>query len=85
VGHFHLALDPGPLVGAGPFAERLAALLADLSASPAGSGSDEVLVPGDPEERARRSAPGRASRCRRSCGRRCGRASEELGVEAPEP
>jgi ureidoglycolate dehydrogenase (NAD+) len=52
VGHFHLALDPGPLVGAGPFADSLARLLAELSATPPGTGHDEVLVPGDPEERA---------------------------------
>ena len=54
VGHVHLALDPGPLVGAAPFAERLGELLASLSASAPGPGSEEVLVPGEPEERAAR-------------------------------
>ena len=54
VGHVHLALDPGPLVGAAPFAERLGELVASLSASAPGPGSEEVLVPGEPEERAAR-------------------------------
>ena len=85
VGHFHLALDPGPLVGAGPFAERLAALLADLSASPAGSGSDEVLVPGDPEERAAAERARSGIPLPAFLWSSLRQASEELGVEAPEP
>jgi LDH2 family malate/lactate/ureidoglycolate dehydrogenase len=52
VGHLHLALDPGPLVGTEAFAERLGGFLAGLSGSVPGPGSDEVLVPGEPEERA---------------------------------
>jgi len=85
VGHFHLALDPGPLVGAGPFAERLAALLADLSASPAGSGSDEVLVPGDPEDRAAAERARSGIPLPAFLWSSLRQASEELGVEAPEP
>ena len=85
VGHFHLALDPGPLVGAGPFAERLAALLADLSASPAGAGSDEVLVPGDPEERAAAERARSGIPLPAFLWSSLRQASEELGVEAPEP
>ncbi|MFL5580725.1 MAG: Ldh family oxidoreductase, partial [Gemmatimonadaceae bacterium] len=54
VGHIHLALDPGPLVGTDAFAERLGGLLASLSASVPGEGSEEVLVPGEPEARALR-------------------------------
>ena len=45
---------PSALVGAAPFAERLGELLASLSASAPGPGSEEVLVPGEPEERAAR-------------------------------
>jgi LDH2 family malate/lactate/ureidoglycolate dehydrogenase len=54
VGSFHLAIDPGPLIGTEAFAERLAGLLAGLSAIPPAPGFDEVLVPGEPEERAAR-------------------------------
>lgn len=52
VGHFHLALDPDRLVGRTRFAERLGELLAELKGVPAATGHDEVLVPGELEERA---------------------------------
>ncbi|HWT22747.1 MAG TPA: Ldh family oxidoreductase, partial [Solirubrobacteraceae bacterium] len=45
VGSFHLAIDPAPLIGTDVFAERLAGLLAGLSAIPPAPGHDEVLVP----------------------------------------
>jgi ureidoglycolate dehydrogenase (NAD+) len=54
VGHFHLALDPERTVGRARFEELLAGLLDGLRASPTAEGFDEVLVAGDPEERARR-------------------------------
>jgi len=53
VGHFHLALDPERLVGRARFAELLGGLLEHLKAIPAAPGHDEVLVPGEPEARAR--------------------------------
>ena len=52
-GHFHLAIDPERTVGRERFAAVLAGLLGDLRAIPPAPGSDEVLVPGDPEDRAR--------------------------------
>jgi LDH2 family malate/lactate/ureidoglycolate dehydrogenase len=53
VGHFHLALDAGRLAGRERAAELLGRLLADLKAVPAAPGHDEVLVPGEPEARAK--------------------------------
>ena len=51
VGHFHLAIDPEPLVGSARFAGLLGGLLEELKTIPAGPDSDEVLVPGEPEAR----------------------------------
>ena len=53
VGHFHLALDPERLVGRERFTELLGGLLEHLKAIPAAPGHDEVLVPGEPEARAK--------------------------------
>jgi ureidoglycolate dehydrogenase (NAD+) len=52
-GHFHLAIDPDRTVGRDRFATVLAGLLDDLRAIPPAPGFDEVLVAGDPEDRAR--------------------------------
>jgi ureidoglycolate dehydrogenase (NAD+) len=52
-GHFHLAIDPERTVGRDRFAAVLDGLLAELRAIPPSPGFDEVLVPGDPEDRAR--------------------------------
>jgi LDH2 family malate/lactate/ureidoglycolate dehydrogenase len=54
VGHFFLALDPERTVGRDAFAATLAGLLTALRANPPAAGFDEVLVPGDPEDRAAR-------------------------------
>ena len=53
VGHFHLALDAGRLAGRDRAAELLGRLLADLKHMPPAPGHDEVLVPGEPEARAK--------------------------------
>ena len=53
VGHFHLVLDPDRLAGRPRFAEALGDLLAALKAMPAAAGYEEVLVPGEPEARAK--------------------------------
>jgi ureidoglycolate dehydrogenase (NAD+) len=53
VGHFHLAIDAGRLAGRERAAEQLGRLLADLKQIPPAPGYDEVLVPGEPEARAR--------------------------------
>jgi ureidoglycolate dehydrogenase (NAD+) len=52
-GHFHLALDPERTVGRERFAAVLGGLLGELRAIPPAPGFDEVLAPGDPEDRAR--------------------------------
>jgi ureidoglycolate dehydrogenase (NAD+) len=53
VGHFHLAIDVDRLAGRERAAELLGRLLGDLKAIPPAPGHDEVLVPGEPEARAR--------------------------------
>jgi LDH2 family malate/lactate/ureidoglycolate dehydrogenase len=52
-GHFHLAIDPERTVGREAFAGVLGGLLDELRAIPPARGFDEVLVAGDPEDRAR--------------------------------
>jgi ureidoglycolate dehydrogenase (NAD+) len=52
-GHFHLAIDPERTVGRDAFAGVLGGLLDELRAIPPAPGFDEVLVAGDPEDRAR--------------------------------
>ena len=53
VGHFHLAIDPERTVGRDRFAAVLGGLVDELAAAPTGPGHDEVLVPGEPEQRTR--------------------------------
>ena len=53
VGHFHLAIDPERTVGRERFAGVLGGLVDELRASAVGPGYDEVLAPGDPEQRTR--------------------------------
>jgi ureidoglycolate dehydrogenase (NAD+) len=53
IGHFHLAIDPERTVGRDAFAGVLGGLLDELRAIPPARGFDEVLVAGDPEDRAR--------------------------------
>jgi ureidoglycolate dehydrogenase (NAD+) len=52
-GHFHLAIDPERTVGRERFAGVLAGLLDELRAIEPAAGFDEVLVAGDPQDRAR--------------------------------
>jgi ureidoglycolate dehydrogenase (NAD+) len=82
-GHLHLAIDPERTVGRERFAAVLDGLLAELRTIPPAPGFDEVLVAGDPEDRARaqrlRSGvpiePGLWAKLRAL--------SRELGVEVP--
>jgi LDH2 family malate/lactate/ureidoglycolate dehydrogenase len=53
VGHFHLAIDVDRLAGRERAAALLGRLLGDLKQIPPAPGYDEVLVPGEPEARAR--------------------------------
>jgi LDH2 family malate/lactate/ureidoglycolate dehydrogenase len=51
VGHFVLVLDPERTVGREPFAAVMEDLLTELKAIRPAAGFDEVLVPGEPEDR----------------------------------
>ena len=51
VGHFHLAIDVERLAGREHAGQLLARLLGDLKAIPPAPGFDEVLLPGEPEQR----------------------------------
>jgi LDH2 family malate/lactate/ureidoglycolate dehydrogenase len=51
VGHFHLAIDVERLAGREHATQLLARLLGDLKAVPPAPGFDEVLLPGEPEQR----------------------------------
>jgi ureidoglycolate dehydrogenase (NAD+) len=53
VGHFMLVLDPGRAVGRQAFVERMGQLWEMMKSTPAAPGFDEVLLPGEPEERIR--------------------------------
>lgn len=54
VGHFFLALDPARTVGREQFAVAMAGLLATMKAIAPAPGVDEVLVPGEPQDRMER-------------------------------
>jgi LDH2 family malate/lactate/ureidoglycolate dehydrogenase len=53
VGHFHLAIDPERTVGRERFAAVLETMLSGLTAVPVAPGHEEVIRPGDPEQRTR--------------------------------
>jgi LDH2 family malate/lactate/ureidoglycolate dehydrogenase len=83
-GHFHLALDPERTVGRERFAAVLGGMLDELRASPVAPGFDEVLVPGDPETRARAERERSGVPIEPALWARLGELSAELGVPAPE-
>jgi LDH2 family malate/lactate/ureidoglycolate dehydrogenase len=83
VGHFHLALDPERTVGRVQFAERLHGLLAELRAIPPAPGHGEVLVPGEPEERAQREREAAGIPLGPALWEPLDRLSRELAVEVP--
>ncbi|HKA80163.1 MAG TPA: Ldh family oxidoreductase [Xanthobacteraceae bacterium] len=51
VGHFFLAMKPDLFVPAGDYRRRMDTLIERVRASPTAEGTDEVLIPGDPERR----------------------------------
>jgi LDH2 family malate/lactate/ureidoglycolate dehydrogenase len=51
VGHFFLAMKPGLFVPEADFHARMDTLIERVRACPTAEGSDEVLIPGDPERR----------------------------------
>lgn len=85
VGHFHLALDPERTVGRERFGQLLDGLLAELKATPPAPGHDEVLVPGEPEERTRRERERSGIPLEPALWASMTALSAELGVAAPGP
>jgi ureidoglycolate dehydrogenase (NAD+) len=83
-GHFHLAIDPERTVGRERFAAVLDGLLAELRAIPPSPGFDEVLVPGDPEDRARAERERSGVPVEPGLWRTLRALSDELGVAVPE-
>jgi LDH2 family malate/lactate/ureidoglycolate dehydrogenase len=83
-GHFHLAIDPERTVGRERFAAVLGGLLDELRTIPPSPGFDEVLVPGDPEDRARAERSRSGVPIEPELWRTLGELSRELGVRVPE-
>ena len=83
-GHFHLAIDPERTVGRDRFAAVLEGLLGELRAIAPSPGFDEVLVAGDPEERARAERERSGVPVEPALWSTLRALSEELGVAAPE-
>jgi ureidoglycolate dehydrogenase (NAD+) len=82
-GHFHLAIDPERTVGRERFAAVLGGLLDELRAIPPSPGFDEVLVPGDPEDRARAERSRSGVPIEPALWRTLNELSRELAVAAP--
>jgi LDH2 family malate/lactate/ureidoglycolate dehydrogenase len=82
-GHFHLALDPQRTVGRDAFAGVLGGLLDELRAIPPAPGFDEVLVAGDPEDRAREERERTGIPVEPALWARLCELSDELGVSVP--
>jgi LDH2 family malate/lactate/ureidoglycolate dehydrogenase len=82
-GHFHLAIDPERTVGRDRFATVLGGMLDDLRASPPAPGFDEVLVAGDPEDRARTVRERGGVPIAPALWASLNRLSEDLGVPVP--
>jgi ureidoglycolate dehydrogenase (NAD+) len=82
-GHFHLAIDPERTVGRERFATVLDGLLAELRAIPPSPGYDEVLVAGDPEDRARAERERSGVPIEPALWGTLRALSEDLGVTAP--
>jgi LDH2 family malate/lactate/ureidoglycolate dehydrogenase len=83
-GHFHLAIDPERTVGRDRFAAALDGLLGELRAIPPAPGFDEVLVAGDPEDRARAERERAGVPIEPGLWRSLRALSGELGVAVPE-
>ena len=82
-GHFHLAIDPERTVGRDRFAAVLGGLLGELRAIPPAPGFDEVLAPGDPEDRARAEREQSGVPIEPALWRTLCELSRELGVDVP--
>lgn len=82
-GHFHLAIDPERTVGRERFEAVLGGLLGELRAIRPAPGFDEVLVPGDPEARARAERSVAGVPIEPELWRTLNELSSELGVPAP--
>ena len=84
-GHLHLAIDPERTVGRDRFAVVLGGLLAELRAIPPSPGFDEVLVPGDPEDRARAERERSGVPIEPGLWRTLRALGDDLGVASPTP
>jgi ureidoglycolate dehydrogenase (NAD+) len=82
-GHFHLAIDPERTVGRDAFAGVLGGLLDELRAIPPARGFDEVLVAGDPEDRARAERERSGVPIEPALWATLSALSDELGVSVP--
>jgi LDH2 family malate/lactate/ureidoglycolate dehydrogenase len=82
-GHFHLAIDPERTVGRDRFATMLGGLLGELRAIPPAPGFDEVLAPGDPEDRARAEREQNGVPIEPALWRKLSELSVDLGVVVP--
>jgi ureidoglycolate dehydrogenase (NAD+) len=83
VGHFFLVLDPERIVGRRRFAELLDGLLAELKAIPPAPGFDEVLVPGEREDRMAREREALGIPLPTAVRQNLDDLSAELGISAP--
>jgi LDH2 family malate/lactate/ureidoglycolate dehydrogenase len=82
-GHFHLAIDPERTVGRDAFSTVLAGVLDELRAIPPAPGFDEVLVAGDPEDRARAERERSGIPIEPALWAQLTALADELGVRAP--
>jgi ureidoglycolate dehydrogenase (NAD+) len=82
-GHFFLAIDPERTVGRDAFAGVLGGLLAELRAIPPAPGFGEVLVAGDPQDRARAERERDGVPIEPALWATLHRLGDELGVAAP--
>ncbi len=83
VGHFFLVVDPEKTIGRDRFAELAGELWNTLKSTPPAPGFDEVLIPGELEERTRQRRLGSGIPVPETVYTQLREASEKLGVEVP--
>jgi ureidoglycolate dehydrogenase (NAD+) len=84
VGHLMLVIDPERTVGRERFAALLDGLLAELKAIPPAPGVEEVLVPGEPEDRVARERGAGGIPLPPALRRTLDELSAKLGVPVPD-
>jgi ureidoglycolate dehydrogenase (NAD+) len=83
VGHFHLAIDPERTVGRAQFEDLLAGLLDRIRRSAPAEGFEEVMVAGDPEDRAEREREAAGVPLTPALTKTLRELSDDLGVTPP--